>query len=168
MARSGRPLKVESELVGLYQHVAGEDLEHIDYLIAEYGINSHDEYKRSLLIHCCIENKIKILERLISEGADINFQDIAGYSGLHFAASGQHIAIAKRLIASGANVNAVDEHGNPPIWTALFNSKDNFALIKLLVNSGADIEIVNKHKRSTKELAISMHGEEFLNKFLND
>jgi ankyrin repeat protein len=44
-----------------------------------------------------------VVEELLNAGADINACDVAGYTALHYAASGGHIETGRLLIARGAD-----------------------------------------------------------------
>ncbi|MEX0315686.1 MAG: hypothetical protein AB3N18_16030, partial [Allomuricauda sp.] len=50
MARSGRPLKVESELQYIDNYVTENDINGIKELIKQHGVNCYDPDKRTLLI----------------------------------------------------------------------------------------------------------------------
>ncbi|WP_440137020.1 ankyrin repeat domain-containing protein [Hymenobacter mellowenesis] len=97
-----------------------------------------------------IECKGEFIEWLLQNGANINHQDRIGYSALHFIAQNKQVKIAAKFLKSGANPNAIDVHGNTPLWTAIFNSKDEKGVVKLLLEYGANPNIVNKHGKSPK------------------
>jgi hypothetical protein len=72
---------------------------------------------------------------------------------LHFAAREYQLGTAQRLIEGGANPNAQDNHGNTPLWRAVFESRGRGEMIKLLLSTGADKAVKNKHGSSPKDLA---------------
>jgi len=152
MARAGRPLKVESELEFIDNYVEENDYDGIKMLTDSYGIDCYDSYKRTFLILAASKGNEAVLKYLIEKGADIDFQDKNGYCALHFAAQNNEIGIAEILLDNGANSNLRDLYGNPPIWTAIFNSKEGFSIVKLLLENNADIETKNNHGKSPKEM----------------
>ncbi len=160
MARTGRPIKVESELEYIDSYVEKNDYKSIDMLIKTYGIDCYDSYKRTFLILATSKGNLAILNKLIEKGADLNFQDKNGYSALHFVAQNKEKEIAEVLLEKGANPNLRDLYGNPPIWTAIMNAKGDFSIVKLLLENKADVEMKNNYGKSPKEMWNAMIGNE--------
>ena len=162
MASAGRPLKVDSELEYLDSYINQNDLKGIKKLIEKHGVDCYDPDKRTFLINAASMGNIKVLQFVIDCGANIDFQDKIGYSALHFAAQNRLIEITDLLIEKGANVNVRDIHGNSPIWTAIFNAKDDFTIVKKLYKAGADIETKNKHDKSPKDFGETVYKDKFM------
>lgn len=84
---------------------------------------------------------IKILEKLLSLGADVNVRDVAGYTPLHYCAqfhgNKTTLKMAEILIKAGAKVDAQNRFGATPLIDATLAHKYDF--IKLLANHGADL-----------------------------
>jgi ankyrin repeat protein len=57
------------------------------------------------------------------------------------------------LLERGAKVSAENKYGNPPLWTAVFESNGRGELIALLLGQGADPHKPNKAGRTPLELA---------------
>jgi ankyrin repeat protein len=57
---------------------------------------------------------------------------------LHFAAQEGSVEVARLLLSGGADVDSVDEHGNTPLMTAVFESRGRGDVIELLRANGAD------------------------------
>lgn len=152
MARSGRPLKVPSELEFIDSYVNENDVKGIQSLIDLHGIDCYDSYKRTFLILSASKGNTFILNELIKLGSNINFQDKNGYSGLHFAVQNNHIEVIDILIKESCNIDVRDIHGNSPIWTAIMNTKDDFSLVSILLKNNADIETKNNYGRSPKDM----------------
>ena len=94
-----------------------------------------------------------LVSELIENGADLNLHDVNGETPLHFAAREYRTEEAKLLLAHGAIADAQDEHGNTPLWRAVFYSKDRGEMIALLLAAGADKKLENKHGVSPEKLA---------------
>ena len=86
---------------------------------------------------------IKILEKLLSLGADVNVRDIAGYTPLHhclqFHGNKTTLKMAKILIKAGAKVDAQNRFGATPLIDATLANRYDF--IKFLTKNGADLFI---------------------------
>ena len=82
--------------------------------------------------------RIDLPEFLIKSGSNVNAQDKAGFSSLHFCAQEKQAHIAQLLLTNGANVNIKDQWGNTPLFRALGNTDENARLIELFVENGAD------------------------------
>ena len=154
MARSGRPLKVDSELEYFDDLIVNNDKKSLRKLIDKHGVDAYDRYKRTILINSVAKGNMEITKFALDNSANINFQDQSGYTSLHFCALYKYSEITDLLIEKGVDVNIRDEHGNPPIWTAIFNAKGDFSIVRKLYKAGADIETKNKQTKmiGTKRL----------------
>ena len=93
---------------------------------------------RSFLI-IAIDNKHpKIADYLISVGADVNLEDIDGYSPLMYACMIADLALVQKLLSTGANVRARSkkEKATALHFAAVYSNSDIF---NKLIASGADI-----------------------------
>jgi len=84
---------------------------------------------------------IKILEKLLSLGCDVNARDFAGYSPLHHCCTmyGNEVTLkmAKRLIRAGADVNAKNRFG----YTAIMEismAHNRYDIFSFLLENGAN------------------------------
>ena len=97
-----------------------------------------DDYKETPL-HMATYSHEKMVEFLISEGAEINSLDAAKQTPLHIASGVGHCDIAKVLIQYGAMVNAQDKHGNTPLHKAA--RRGHLNMVMLLLRNGADVNL---------------------------
>jgi ankyrin repeat protein len=88
---------------------------------------------------------VKLLTRLLNEGAAVNDQDPSGATALGYAANGRHVGAVQLLLAHGANVKAMGGNEfNAPLATACLPpfdgapAKPNDAVMRLLLDHGAD------------------------------
>jgi len=158
MARSGRPYKTDTRIENVSYHIEEGNNDKVIKLFSELGIDSSDSYLRTPLIWATFYNNIELLAWLINNGANIDHQDKNGYCALHFAGQEKSFESAKLLLDNGASINLKDIHGNPPIWTAIFNSKGDYELVRLYVLKGADLDSENKHNMSSRQLAETIAG----------
>lgn len=158
MARSGRPNKTDPRIENVSCDIEKGDNDKVIKLLSELGIDSGDSDMRTPLIWATFYNNIELLDWLIKNGANLDHQDRNGYCALHFAGQQRSFDSAKLLLDYGANINIRDIHGNPPIWTAIFNSKGDYKLVRLYVLKGADLDSENKHNMTSRKLAETIAG----------
>jgi ankyrin repeat protein len=87
--------------------------------------------------HTIMEERKKVITKLIECGLDVDQQCKRKRTPLHFAANDD--VIAKLLLDLGANINATDEDGHNALHIALQNSKVNTRIVKLLIDRGIDV-----------------------------
>lgn len=153
MTSSGRPLKVHRDLEFLTHIVEKEDKEQLKIILHHHGVNAFDDEKVSALVWASFLGKTHLMHWLLEMGSDVNHQDRIGYTSLHYCAQEKRIEAAEILPQHGANPNLRDQHGNTPLWTALFNAKGKFEMVKLLLRQGVDSQTKNKHGKSPNDLA---------------
>ncbi|HEX2750246.1 MAG TPA: ankyrin repeat domain-containing protein [Verrucomicrobiales bacterium] len=116
-------------------------------------INEVDTHHRTALIHAVIQKGEKLVDLLIKSKCDPNKQDKAGNCPLHYSAQNYTPNILKMLLGSGASVDLGDEHGNSPLFRAVFNSQGRGEIITLLLKADADRDLKNFYGVSPLELA---------------
>lgn len=157
MGKGGRPLKIHKDLEDLSRIIDSGDLDRVKFICGSHGIDAYDSYYRTTLILAVTSNKRQIVDWLLKEKANINNRDRNGYTCLHFCGQEKHEEMTKLLLANGADPNLPDEHGNSPLWTALFNAKGDFKVVKLLRENGADARLKNLYNRSPDDMAKTMY-----------
>ena len=160
MAHPGRPRKCDPRVERLRLDIYSEDFERAKQTLSDFGINATDGEGRTALINSVIEKKFNFIQWLIENGANINYQDRIGYSVLHFIGQNQMIELAKFFLEKGADPNLQDIHGNTPLWTAVFNSKETKEIVRLLLRYHADPNIENKHGKTPGIMYRTFYKEE--------
>ena len=79
-----------------------------------------DQSGRDELTNAVIDGEAALVEKLLVNGCDPNTTDHAGWSALHFAAQNNDAEIARILLRHGASLSARDNHGNSPLFRAVF------------------------------------------------
>ena len=118
-------------------------------------------------------NNVKMVDWLISKGANAKTQPAKNYQGfLHLAAQNRNLDMFKKLMAQGASVSAVDNqqntpmhyvaHGGNPNW-GMSNLNDNMRkscgeMAKLLVSKNAEVSAKNRQKKTPLEIAMSQNN----------
>lgn len=78
-----------------------------------------------------------LVETLVAKGAAVNHHNAFGYSPLHAAVSGGHLAVAQYLVDHGADVNDGGSEGRSPLYLAA--ERGDFDTVRFLVERGADV-----------------------------
>jgi ankyrin repeat protein len=77
------------------------------------------------------------VEKLISEGKEVNVRDKEGMTPLHKSCFLGHVETVKLLIQNGAGVNAKNDKGETPLHFAADGGMPE--IVQILIDSGADI-----------------------------
>ena len=84
-------------------------------------------------------NHVPAIEVLISLGADLEAENITGYSALHHAAESGSLEAAAALLAAGADPGHANGEGRMPSWTASSRGNPEVgALIEKAMDEAAD------------------------------
>jgi len=124
--------------------VVNKDLVKVDSLIKSgIDVNMADENKGAtvLLIACSFKGYEKIIQFLISNGADVNYKSKDGKTPLMLAA-GTSFETTKVLIENGADVNTKAEDGMTAFFHATFgvlSKKVTTGVMDLLLEYEVDI-----------------------------
>ncbi len=163
MKNHGRPKKCDPRVDNLRADIRQNNLEIAKATLADFGIDAGDGDGRTAIINAVIENKPVFIKWLIDKGADINHLDRKGYTALHFAASMRSVELAAMLLKKGADPNLQDEHGNSPLWTAVFSSMgEDISIVKILLKYNANPDLMNKHDNSPGKLYQERYNEGIL------
>ena len=92
--------------------------------------NARDE---SPLMLASLRGQESLVVQLVSRGAAVNK---AGWTPLHYAATGGHVRVTAFLIGAHADVNAESPNGTTPLMMAAMYG--NAETVKLLLESGAE------------------------------
>jgi hypothetical protein len=88
-----------------------------------------------------LAGKDKVLEFLLSKGAEVNAVNDDGNAALHAAAFLGHVGAVKTLLKNGAAVNARNKEGNTPLHAAAFLGR--IEIVALLIKNKANVNTKN-------------------------
>ena len=124
------------------QELAAEgNLTELTKVIDPSQIDQKHELGFTLLHYAAKENRLEVIEYLVSSGCDINAIDDDKQTALHKSAIYGHTESVKLLIDKGANVNQVDKHGNTPLHVAIMCGGD-YCIVEALIEE-ANLSIQN-------------------------
>ena len=93
----------------------------------------------SPLMMAALKGQLDIAARLIKKDADVNK---TGWTPLHYAASGGHLAVISLLLENHAYIDAGSPNGSTPLMMAA--QYGSAAAVKLLLEAGADPLLKNQ------------------------
>ena len=112
-----------------------QDLRIAELLRRHGGRIDHVSRGETPLLRTVKARRLKLLRWLIDHGADINFQDVNGFSALHHAVNGGHpLRQVDELLSYGAQPQLKAKNGSTPVALARARKKSN--LLNLLENPG--------------------------------
>ncbi|VTU27741.1 ankyrin repeat protein [Variovorax sp. PBL-H6] len=107
--------------------------------------NTKDE---SPLMLAALKGQQELVTRLIARDADVNKP---GWTPLHYAATGGHVAIIKQLLEHYAFIDAQSPNGTTPLMMAAMYGSS--AAVQLLLDEGADTAMKNQLGMSALDFA---------------
>jgi len=104
--------------------------------------NGGDQVETSLH-HAVKQRDSETVEKLITDGTDLNKQDAKGQTPLMIATYNHDFEMAKKLVDAGADVNLQDDMQNSPFLYA--GAEGYIDILKLCIGSNADTTITNRY-----------------------
>jgi hypothetical protein len=108
------------------------------YVRAGDSLDDIDEYGFTPLIECAITRQLKIAEQLIGRKVDVNKQDVAGRTALHWSIDNDDVDLARLLLVHGADANAYTPNGLSVLVYPVLRGQDT--LKQLLYQHGAKLD----------------------------
>ncbi|KAJ4129028.1 hypothetical protein NW768_007557 [Fusarium equiseti] len=131
--------------------------ESVVMLLIEYGANCRSKsiILSSPLLLASKRGSSHIFQTLLSHyNLDPECSDSKGWTPLHHAAAGGHLAIVKLLIGRGVDLELMNCYSNgcqTPLLVAIMGGQEE--IVRLLVESGAHINGGNYHRRTPLSIA---------------
>lgn len=115
------------------------------------------------ILYACRVGDFRIVDLLVSAGADVNSRFMGG-TPLHVAAGRGHKAIVQYLAEKGADVTATDREGNTALHEACLFGRGwrSVEVASVLLERGADITMANKNGKTPLELACCSGNREMV------
>lgn len=113
----------------MHDAIKFDDVKAVERLLGAMDINSKDDVGKTSLHYAAQYNSVAIAQWLTEHGANVNAEDIDGYTPLHYASVRFDGAkMAALLVERGANILASDNvHGLTPFELAnYYKNKEVF------------------------------------------
>lgn len=125
-------------------------------------VNSRSRDQRTLLHDASVSGYLKIVERLLDMGADVNAVDSSLNTPLHLA---EDIELVRKLVSAGANISAKNCSGKIPLHIASVNDREDVALF--LLRSYLEPDASNE-QGITRFMSVLISGSERLARHMLD
>jgi ankyrin repeat protein len=102
-------------------------------------VESRTPKDESPLMMAALRGRADLARKLIARGADVNK---TGWTPLHYAATGGHVAVIQMLLDENAYIDAESPNGTTPLMMAAMYGTP--AAVQLLLDSGADPTLKNQ------------------------
>lgn len=112
----------------------------VDVLLAHPGTRLEDRTPQdeSALMLAALKGNLDLCKKLIAHDADVNK---AGWTPLHYAATGGYVEVMRLLLDNHAYIDAASPNGSTPLMMAAMYGTDD--AVKLLLEAGADATLKN-------------------------
>ncbi|MBU1007963.1 ankyrin repeat domain-containing protein [Candidatus Dependentiae bacterium] len=142
----------------LHAAVARGDLNEVGKLIDKTNVNTKDLLGCTPL-HVAVGLSFKIVDYLLSRGADLEARCLGGKTPLHIAAESGSIKSLERLIEWGSDINARDEESRTSLHLAAAGGHKESAA--LLLDKGANINEKDNNEKTPLQLVLLAQGFDF-------
>ncbi|XP_065838890.1 serine/threonine-protein phosphatase 6 regulatory ankyrin repeat subunit B-like isoform X2 [Oscarella lobularis] len=140
LIQNGAKLEIESKFGSPFLVACSCEREGVADLLISKGCNIYAKRKRGdgALAIASSKGNVKLAEKLIRLGLDVNEAQVFCKTSLHWAAQNGHLELSEFLIENGANLEAEDENGNTPILCSA--ASENVNLLNMLISKGCDVQ----------------------------
>jgi ankyrin repeat protein len=143
------------------------------YCDVEYHDESLIDLDNTTLLHYSVwKSEYNIVNYLLENKVNINYQCSKGYTALMIATKNCDMRMVNILVANGADINLKDKQGVTALFIACLNGY--FNLVQYLIDCGGDINAITKYKENmlliTYQLAIGNNqiiSERYENTYFN-
>ena len=92
----------------------------------EYGGVPARFMDKTLLCHAAMKVKVETCRLLLEHGANVDAQDVIGWTPLHFAAQSDSIPLAQMFLKAGANKKIVTYSGLTPYELIRYSNRSSY------------------------------------------
>lgn len=154
---------VNSRKLQLREAIESNDLKTANSLIRKHSklINAEIDKDGNTPLHIAVKNNLeKLMQSLISRGADFEKKNNDGDTPLLIAVKNKSTSFINMLISHGADLNVQDANGDTPLHLAVKDKDHNLA--DKLTKKGADKEKKNKAGDTPLLVAVKNENSSFV------
>ena len=135
---------------GLFLALQDESVKAAQALIdwPKTDLNRLNDKGESALMLAVLKKQQDLAEKLVKKGADVNK---TGWTPLHYAATGGHLAIISLLLENSAYIDAESPNGTTPLMMAAMYGTPE--AVQLLLEEGADPQLKNQQGLTALQFA---------------
>ena len=123
------------------------------------------EFGYTLLHYAAKDNRLEVIEYLVSSGCDIDAVDDDEQTPLHKSSMFGHTEAVKLLVGKGANVNQINNNGDTPLHVVIMSGGD-YDIAKALIEK-SNLGIQNKDDQNVLHVAVKHHKVDIITLILN-
>lgn len=121
-----------------------------------------DEDGYTALHRASYNGHVKVVEYLLTVGAEIDSKTNDGWQPLHCACQWNKVEVASILLQNGSNINSLTNGKQTPLHLASSNPKAAVTLELLLMTPGIDASIVNMKGETALDLCSTLSKNAYL------
>ena len=111
-------------------------------------VNRLNTNGETVIMLAALKGQQEVVEKMIKKGADVNK---TGWTPLHYAASGGHVAVISLLLENSAYIDAESPNGSTPLMMAAMYGTSH--AVKFLLQEGADATLKNQQGLTALQFA---------------
>lgn len=148
----------------VFYMVDNNNLEDLKKIVDESNVNLFiNDFEQNLLHMAITHNSSEVFNYLLYCDIDVNKTDREGKTPLHYSTAYNNFDFTKLLLdCKKIQKNIKDNHGNNPMWVAVFNSRGYYDVVKLLMKHRVDATSKNNSGRSVLDFAKQIEDEELI------
>jgi uncharacterized protein len=141
----------------LYLALREPSMKVADVLLAsgQLKVEARNKADESALMMAALKGHTEFARRLIERGAHVNKP---GWTPLHYAATGGHLAIMEMLLRQKALLDAQSPNGTTPLMMAAMYGTPE--AVKLLLEAGADLQLRNQLGMTALDFAVQANRKD--------
>mmetsp|Transcript_1522 Transcript_1522/g.3665 ORF Transcript_1522/g.3665 Transcript_1522/m.3665 type:complete len:207 (-) Transcript_1522:126-746(-) len=116
------------------------------------GDGSLGDGETTPLMMAAHKNDAEEVKAYVKNGANLNAQDLYGWTALRYAVRADNVEATKALLDGGADMNLPSKSGRTPLMSAASNGISD--MVKMLLDAGADAKLKNSEGFTAYDMSL--------------